>query len=55
MEGFKAFSLFGLELGLDKRSEDGLALGIKLGIHSMLGVKLGINNSPEVAMKMTHH
>jgi hypothetical protein len=54
VEGFKAFLSFGVELGLDKKSWDGLfedclALGIKLvGIHSTLGVKLGIADSPEV-------
>jgi hypothetical protein len=47
VEGFKAFSSFDAELGLDQRSEDGLAVGIKLGIRSTLGVKLCICNSPE--------
>jgi hypothetical protein len=41
--------LFDVELGLDKRSEDGFengsALGIKQGIRSMLGVRLGIGTN----------
>jgi hypothetical protein len=43
--------LFDIQVCLDERSEDGfedgLVFGIKLGIHSTAGVKLGMDNSPE--------
>jgi hypothetical protein len=53
--GFKDFSSFGVELSLAKRSangcEDGLALDIKLGIGSTLGVKLASADSPGVGFE----
>jgi hypothetical protein len=49
--GFKHVSSFGVKLHLNKRSangfKDGLRLGIKLGIGSMLDVKLSSTDSPQ--------